>query len=369
MTLTPRSWLAQIEPYRPGLPSPTPAGAMASNESALGASPRVVDAITQAARRVHRYPDPLADELREELASLHGVDADQILVGNGSDELIYLLAWTYLAQGGRAICADPAYSIDEISSYVVNAELVKVPLRESTHDLDAMSQLEADIAYIVNPHNPTGTVCSRQDLERFVATCRSKLVVVDEAYVDFADEADDLTAVPMVDTGRVAVLRTFSKVHGLAGLRVGYLIAPAEVIAALRKVRAPFSVGSLAQAGAIAAVRDTDHRESVLDHTRSMRARVERILTRAGYTPVPSQANFVLVQVPDEEAFVALLEEHGVSVRPGSALGIPGSARISVPTEEGAALLEKALTSGFAESEMPADLEHSYPAVDAATNR
>lgn len=369
MTLAPRPWLDRIEPYRPGRQALTPTGSMASNESALGASPHVVDAITEAARRVHRYPDPLADELRDELAALHGVGVDQILVGNGSDELIYLLAWTYLAQGGRAVCADPAYRIDEISTYVVDAELVKVPLRNWVHDLEAMAQVEADIAYVVNPHNPTGTIRSRSDIERFVATSPARLVVVDEAYVDFADDPAALTAVPMVDTGRVAVLRTFSKVHGLAGLRVGYLVASAEVIAALRKVRAPFSVGSLAQAGAVAATRDDAHRDAVRAHTRTVREQVIEVLTAAGCAPVPSQANFVLVQVSDEDAFVARLESHGISVRPGSALGVPGCVRISIPTVDGVALLERALTSGRAGSGPSPEPHHPHPAVDAAANR
>ncbi|MGN6781456.1 MAG: pyridoxal phosphate-dependent aminotransferase [Marmoricola sp.] len=356
MTLAPRSWLDRIDPYRPGRHALTPTGSMASNESALGASPLVVEAIGRAVDSVHRYPDPLADELRGELAARHGVHPDQILVGNGSDELIYLLAWTYLAQGGRAVCADPAYRIDEISTYVVNAELVKVPLRDWAHDLDAMARVEADIAYVVNPHNPTGTVRSREDIERFVAASPARLVVVDEAYVDFADDPDGLTAVPMVTGGRVAVLRTFSKVHGLAGLRVGYLVAPAEVVAVLRKVRAPFTVGSLAQAAAVAAARDDAHRDAVRRHTRAARDEVASLLARSGFEPVPSQANFVLVKVDDEAAFVAHLETHGISVRPGSALGLPGCVRISVPTADGVALLREALAP-------------FRPAVEAAANR
>lgn len=345
MTLTVRPWLDRIDPYRPGRHAATASGSMASNESALGASPAVVGALSAAAHDVHRYPDPLAAELCEELAALHGVATDQILVGNGSDELIFLLALTYLAQGGRAVCADPAYRIDEISTLVVDANLVKVPLRGWAHDLDAMAAVEADIAYVVNPHNPTGTTRTRADIERFVHTCRAGLVVVDEAYVDFADDPDDLTAVPLVESGRVAVLRTFSKVHGLAGLRVGYLVAPAEVVAALRKVRAPFSVSSLAQAGAVAACHDTAHRDAVRAHTCAGREQITALLAAAGLQPVPSQANFVLVPVPDEERVVSQLGDLGVTVRPGTALGVAGTMRISVPTQEGIHLLEQALAT------------------------
>lgn len=197
----------------------------------------------------------------------------------------------------------------------------------------------------MNPHNPTGTTRSLSDITRFVETCAAGLVVVDEAYVDFAEDPETLTAVPLVDTGRVAVLRTFSKVHGLAGLRVGYLIAAPEMIAALRKVRAPFSVGSLAQAGAVAATRDPTHRVAVRDHTLKSRTRMTQLLTVAGYEPIPSQANFVLVPVPDEDAFVTRLAEHGVTVRPGAALGVEGTVRISVPDRAGIDLLEQALAT------------------------
>jgi histidinol-phosphate aminotransferase len=345
VTLEARPWLERIEPYRPGVHASNPEGSLASNESPIGASQLVSSAIVDATKRLHLYPDPLADDLRQELARTHGVSADQILVGNGSDELIFQLAWAYLANGGTAVCADPAYRMDEISTYVVGAELVKVPLTDWRHDLEAMAQVPADVAYVVNPHNPTGTVRSFDDVARFVDTCRASLVVVDEAYIDFAEEPDSLTAVPLVETGRVAVLRTFSKIHGLAGLRVGYLIAPPSLIATLRKVRAPFSVGSLAQAGALAAAKDPAHRHAVRQHTLTIRQRMVAALTAAGCSVVPSDANFLLVPVSDERSFVSYLGDHGISVRPGSALGVPGTVRISVPSEAGLALLEAALAA------------------------
>lgn len=345
MNLTARPWLDRIEPYRPGRHAATSDGSMASNESPLGTSAQVLDAITAAARRAHRYPDPLADELRAELAQRHHVSPDQILVGNGSDELIFLLAWAYLAQNGHAVCADPAYRIDEISTYVVGARLTKVALRDWTHDLEAMATISADLAYVVNPHNPTGTARSYADVERFIESSPAGLVVVDEAYIDFVDDPDATSAVSLVDTGRVAVLRTFSKVHGLAGLRVGYLVADSSIIATLRKVRAPFSVSSLAQAGALAAARDREHWQRVRAYTRAGRDEVQRLFQIAGYAVVPSQANFVLVEAPEEEQLVARLAGAGISVRPGSALGAPGTVRVSVPAQKGLQLLAHALTT------------------------
>ncbi|MFF4827764.1 histidinol-phosphate transaminase [Streptomyces sp. NPDC001312] len=341
--IKPRPWLSRIQPYRPGVHASSEDGSLASNESPLGASPRVGRAVAEAAAGAHQYPDPLAGELRGELARLHQVAPEQILVGNGSDELIFLLAWAYLAHGGRAVCADPAYRMDEISSQVVGAHLTKVPLRAWAHDLDAMAELDADIAYVVNPHNPTGTALPLAALERFVAESRARLVVVDEAYIDFTDDPSTTTAMPLAREGRVAVLRTFSKIHGLAGLRVGYLVADSAIVETLRKIRAPFSVGVLAQAAGLAALRDAGHHQAVRRHTLTHREALTSLVTRAGYQVVPSQANFVLVEARDETELIDRLARHGVAVRPGSALGVPGTVRISVPTTRGLELVERAL--------------------------
>jgi histidinol-phosphate aminotransferase len=318
---------------------------LASNESPLGVSNEVIAAVTSAINRGNRYPDPLADGLRKELGALHGVDPEQVLVGNGSDELIYLLSTAFLARGGHAVCADPAYRIDELSAQIVGARVTKLPLRDWAHDLDAMSKVSADIAYVVNPHNPTGTVRDRGAIEQFVHEAKSDLIVVDEAYIDFVDDPAAGTTVPLLETGRVAVLRTFSKVYGLAGLRIGYLIGSRNVVKTLRKVRAPFSVDALSQAAASAALRDVDYRDRVREQMLRARPEVTRIFTRAGFEVVPSQANFVLVVAPDELALVATLESHGINVRPGSALGAPGTIRVSLPSNGGLRLLERWLAS------------------------
>lgn len=343
MNLRVRPWLDRIDPYRPGKPATSGDGSLASNESPIGTSRSVLTAISRAAHRVHRYPDPLADELRDELAVRHGVTPDHILVGNGSDELIYLLALAYLARDGRAVCADPAYRIDEISAHVVDAHLTKVPLLDWRHDLDAMGEIGADIAYVVNPHNPTGTVRSRAEIEAFTATGGAGLVVVDEAYIDFADDPVELTAMPLVAGGRVAVLRTFSKLYGLAGMRIGYLVAAPAVVETLRKIRAPFSVSSLAQAAALAALRDSAFSEGARRYSIAGREALTRMFEEAGYTVVPSQANFVLVEAADEYELVDRLEAAGVSVRPGGSLGVPGTVRVSVPSDAGRELVARSL--------------------------
>lgn len=343
MTIEAMPWIQGLPPYIPGVKAADASGSLAANESALGASPAVTELIPSTGDGVHRYPDPLARDLRKSIADHHGVDETQVLVGNGSDELIFLIALAYLAENRTALCASPAYRIDEISSLVVNAEVVSVPLRNWAHDLDAMAEIDADVAYVVNPHNPTGTTKTFDEISRFIDTCRSSIVVVDEAYIDYNTSPAVSTAVPLVETGKVLVLRTFSKIFGLAGLRVGYLIGPAEVIGVLQAVRAPFSVNTIAQMAARRALDDRAHWERVRTHTVTYREELEKALTSAGFTPIPSQTNFLLVPNVDEGAIVDRFRAGGVTVRPGSTLGIENSFRISVPDATGMAMVHNVL--------------------------
>jgi histidinol-phosphate aminotransferase len=333
--------VAALSPYVPGRPSSSEAGSLAANESPFGASPLVEAALAEAASRIHRYPDPLASVLCAELAEVHGVQPDEILVANGSDEVIYLLVMAYAA-GGRAVCADPPYRLDEIVPQIMGASVVKVPLRDWTHDLAAMAGIEADIAFIVNPHNPTGTMVTREAVRDFAERSPARLIVVDEAYIDFAD---DPTAASMVGeaAGNLVVMRTFSKAYGLAGARVGYLVADPQIIEALRRIRPPFSVTTPSQIAASAALADTVHLDIVRERTRRGRERLREAFVAAGYEVVPSQANFVLVVAPDAEELQARLERGGVSVRLGANLELPGTVRVTVASDEGFALLEQAL--------------------------
>jgi histidinol-phosphate aminotransferase len=342
---TPRASIAALQPYVPGRPAPSEDGGLASNESPFGPSPGVEEAVAAAARGLHRYPDPLASRLRSALADELDVDAEGILVGNGSDEMIYLLTMAYAGAGGAVVCADPPYRIDEIVPAIMGASVTRVPLRDWRHDLEAMAAIDADIAFVCNPHNPSGTVVSREALRAFLQHCRARLVVVDEAYIDFVDDPEATTLVAEA-AGKLVVLRTFSKIHGLAGARVGYLVGSPEVVGVLRTVRPPFSVGAMAQAAALAALADKDHSRMVRREVRLGRQRLHGLFTAAGYEVVPSQANFVLVLAPKAAELCARLEQGGVSVRLGSNLGCPGTVRVSVPAAPGFALLERALAVG-----------------------
>ncbi|QWF20999.1 histidinol-phosphate transaminase [Nocardioides sp. LMS-CY] len=355
MTLRPRPWLDALEPYVPGQTAPLLEGSMASNESPLPVSRALLEAIQGAARTIQRYPDPLADEVRQELARLHGVSPDQILIGNGSDELIYLLGWAYLAGGGSVVCADPAYRMNTVIGTIVNARITQVPLRDWHHDLAAMARIEADIAFVVNPHNPTGTLHSRESLVRFIESSRAKLIVVDEAYIDFCDDPEGTTAISLTGSGRVAVLRTFSKAHGMAGLRIGYLLASPEIIRTLRTIRPPFSVGTLAQAAAVASLRDRTHFTEMRDYVCANRTALSELLAAHGFSVVPSQSNFVLAEVPAADRLIEHLRLSGVAVRPGASLGVPGTVRVSVPSHAGLELIAAALTTWAAQIPATAD--------------
>ncbi|HUY24340.1 MAG TPA: histidinol-phosphate transaminase [Candidatus Saccharimonadales bacterium] len=342
---TPRLGLELLDPYVPGRRARSAAGSLASNEFPLGPSELVRAAVGRAAEEINRYPDPLASELRSTLALEIGTDPDEILIGNGSDELIYLLVMAYAAAGGTAVCAAPPYRVHEIACLAQGAQVTRVPMIEWRQDLAQMAAAEADLAFVCNPHNPTGTAHPREEIESFVRDSRARLVIIDEAYIDFADDPAAMTALPQVASGRVAVLRTFSKIGGLAGARLGYLVAGAEVVGALRTIRPSFSVSSIAQAAGRAVLADQGYREMVRSYTLEARDRLARLLRSHGIESVPSQANFLLVIAPNEGQLVAHLETEGISVRPGTSLGIAGTVRISMPSQEGFRMLERALQS------------------------
>lgn len=322
------AWLDRVPPYVPGTAAPRGGLALASNE-AVGFSPAVSRALSDGAAW-NRYPDPLATPLRAALAAKHGVDIDQILVGNGSDELVQLLVAAFVGKDGTVVAADPPYAMSRICTLIVGGHFIGVPLVEAHHDLDAIAAVPAELAYVVNPHNPTGTLRTRAEIAAFAAQARANVRVIDEAYIDFAD-ADDVDAVPLIADGRTVVLRTFSKAYGLAGLRVGYLIASAEIVAQLRRVRAPFSVTAPAQLAALAALGDAEYLRRHVADVQQVRRSLTRELRACGAEVPDSHANFVLATGIDETAAISALAAEGIAVRAGTGLGLPGSIRITVP--------------------------------------
>lgn len=352
----PRASLSAIARYVPGRPMEEvrrqygldEVTKLASNENPFGPSPRAVEAATRAVAGANWYPDGASADLRQRLAACFGLRPENIAVGNGSDEVILLLALAYLEPGAEAVLAAPPYSIHRTAVLTAGGTAVQAPLRDHVHDLDAMAGAITErtrLVFVANPHNPTGTVVTGAALRRFAGQVPPHaLLVVDEAYYDFVDDPLRFTARDLLDDyPNVVTLRTFSKAHGLAGLRAGYALAHADVVAALDRIRPPFGLNAAAQAAALAALDDGEHVARVVAATRAGRRRLAEIARRHGFEAIPSQANFVLMRVPDPARLVEDLLRRGVIVRPGANLGAPDSIRVSVGTPADLDRFEQAL--------------------------
>ena len=352
----PRADVAAMAPYVPGRPAEEVKAQfglnrvvkLASNENPFGPSPRAVEAARHALAGVASYPDGGSVALRDALAGRFGLARDNVAVGNGSDEIILLLALAYLERGDEAVLAAPPYSIHRSAVLTAGGVPVGVPLRDDVHDLDAMAAAvtaRTRLIFLANPHNPTGTAVDPSHLRRFAAGMPSHaLLVVDEAYLDFADDPLRRSARDLLDEHpNVVTLRTFSKAYGLAGLRAGYALAHPGVVATLDRIRPPFGLNAVAQAAALVALDDVEHVAHVVAQTRAGRARLMEIARRHGFEAIPSQANFVLMKVGDSAGLATALLRHGVIVRPGENLGVPGWIRVSVGTSPDLELFEAAL--------------------------
>lgn len=348
-----RPWLAGVAGYQPGRQAPVPDGRLASNESPTSAAWLHERPIELSDLDLHRYPDPSASRLRGALADLHGVDREQVAVGNGSDELIQLLIQAFAAYTGSIAVAAPGYSLYGLCATSVGADVHRVPLAEWRHDLAAMADLDVDIAFVCNPHNPTGTMVDADDLDTFIARSRARLIVVDEAYIDFATSNRSDLVSEAVSNPRVVVLRTFSKAYALAGVRVGYLVAHRTIAAVVRRLRLPFSVNTAAQEAATQALAHRAQTTAAVDQIIANRTQLERLLHERGLTTVPSQASFVLVLTPEGDRLVDHLARHGIAVRPGTDLGVPDAVRMTVPSQAGLARLDAALHTFSPRQEAP----------------
>ena len=347
--------IQEIQPYVPGKPIEEverelglkDSIKLASNENPLGPSPRALEAIARALPHLHRYPDGSAFYLRRRLAERHGVSPDEIIVGNGSNELIEMVVRTFLRPRDEAVMADQAFVIYRMVTQAVAATPRIVPLRHFTHDLEAMAEAVTSrtrIVFVANPNNPTGTWNTRDELEGLLDRLPGEvLLVVDEAYFDYADGAGGYpSGLDYVRGGAaVVVLRTFSKIYGLAGLRVGYAVSAPEVALALDTVREPFNTNLVGQAAALAALEDQGHIVRSLDLNRSEKARLEQAFAARGLRVLPSLANFLCVEVGQGASTFSKLLTKGVIVRPLRPYGLDAWLRISVGTsDENDSLLE-----------------------------
>lgn len=309
---------------------------LSANENPLGPSPRAVAAVEREAGRIHLYPDGGSTVLREALGRSLGVAANQIVVGNGADELIALIAAAAFEPGDEVIVPTPSFEPYEISARLAGARAVPSPLVGYETDLDDVRRRlneRTKAVMLCSPHNPATTIIRRGPLLAFLDALGpdSPLVVLDQAYIDFCDDADHIDGIRLLEHyPRLVVLRTFSKIAGLAGLRVGYAVASAEAIDRFNRVRAPYNVNRLGQVAALAALEDHAHTEKTRQLVLQERAYLSAELTKRGYVFPPSHANFLLVAVPDAPGLRARLMRAGILVRDGAGVGFPGHLRFSV---------------------------------------
>ncbi|MBO8170110.1 MAG: histidinol-phosphate transaminase [Thermoanaerobacteraceae bacterium] len=344
-----RQNLATMKPYVPGKPIEEVERELgiknviklASNENPLGPSPKAVEAMRDAAAEVHIYPDGNCFYLKQALAEKWDVSLDNLMIGNGSDELLKLIAETFLHPGDQVVMAEPTFSEYTFAAKLMNAECVYVPLKEFAYDLPAMAEKVTDrtkLLFICNPNNPTGTVVSRKEVEELLAGIPEHVMVIfDEAYYEYVRDLDYPDTLRYVKEGRknVIVLRTFSKIYGLAGLRVGYGFAHPDVVSWINRTREPFNVNSMAQVAAYASLKDADHVEKSVALNEEGKAQLYAGFEERGMSYVPTQANFIFVNVgvSSKELFPLMLRE-GVIVRTGDIFGLDDYIRLTVGTRK-----------------------------------
>src|SRR6266404_1718360 len=313
---------------------------LASNENPLGPSPKGIAAARDALGNSNRYPDGGTHALRQTLAARRGVSLEEIFVGLGSSEIIDLASRVLLRAGLQGLTSEGTYAPFSVAIRASGAELVLVPQREFAFDLKAMSRAitpKTGVIYLANPNNPTGSAFTGKEFEEFLASVPDGvLVVLDEAYIDYATSMGLRDAVEVYRKRKnLLILRTFSKVYGLAGLRIGYAIGRPELLSAMNKLRTPFNTSGVAQAAALAALDDKEHVTRCIDTNAEERKRLSDGLAKMGFRPVPSEANFVFMVVgPEAQALSDDLLRMGVIVRPLGWMGFPKAIRISVGTTE-----------------------------------
>lgn len=309
---------------------------LASNENPFGPSPKAIAAAKQALEHGELYPDGGCFALREKLAAVRGLNADQFIVGNGSNEIIELLGHALLGPGDEVVMGSPAFVVYKLVTLVFGAKAIEVPLVDFRHDLATIAAAvtpRTKLVYVCTPNNPTGTANTEAELLAFARSMPAHVVtVIDEAYSEYVQPTPDLR--PLIAEGRnVVCLRTFSKIYGLASLRVGYGYAKPEIVKFLNRVRQPFNVNAIAQAAALAALDDTAFTEKCVRENRAGLLQLEAGFRAQGLEFVPSVANFILVKVGNGAKIFDALQRRGVIVRPMHPYAMPEWLRITVGTQ------------------------------------
>jgi histidinol-phosphate aminotransferase len=310
---------------------------LASNENPLGPSPAALDAMREKLAQLHLYPDGDCFYLKRGLAAKLNVAPEQLIFGNGSNEIIELAIRTFMRPGDEAVMARQAFVVYKLIVQAVGGVSQEVPLRNFTHDLEAIGaaiSARTRIVFLANPNNPTGTIFHKAAWEKFLKRIRSDVfIIVDEAYFEYVEAADYPNSLDYHQQGKALLtLRTFSKLYGLAGLRIGYGIADKEIISLMHRVRQPFNVNAPAQWGALAALDDREHVRRSLENNRKGLEYLAAEFTRLGIEYVPSHANFVFLRVgKGEDVFNRLLAQ-GIIVRPMAGYQFPEYLRVTIGT-------------------------------------
>lgn len=350
-----RPAIEKIRPYVPGKPIEEVERELgigrviklASNENPFGPSPRAVAAVSESLQSSHRYPDAAGFYLRQKLSERLGVPDDSIILGNGSVEIMEQIAAAFLDPGDGTVVGWPSFFKYVIVTQIMGGTLTRVPMVDMRYDLPSMAEVIGPgtrLVFIANPNNPTGTMVTAEEVAAFLDLVPEHVIVVfDEAYYEYIERHDYPDSMAYVREGRnVIILRTFSKIYGLAGMRIGYGIAKPEIIASLNRVRETFNTNSLAQVAALHALDDREHVEKSIGQNRDERARLTRELRGLGLTPTPSVTNFILTDMGRDAAdlYTNLLRE-GVIIRPMKMYDLPDTMRITVGTaDENDRLLE-----------------------------
>jgi len=309
---------------------------LASNENPLGPSPKALEAISAALNSINRYPDSSGFYLKEKLSHKLGVRSDTLFLGNGSDEIIQLITQAFLLPGEEAIMGDPTFSFYQIVVKAAGGKEVMVPLRNFSYDLSSMADhitAQTKLIFINNPLNPTGTIVKKENFEEFLKRIPLDVILVlDEAYSEYVTDKSFPNSLKYLKKGRkIFILRTFSKIYGLAGIRVGYGIAQSQLISCLNKIKGPFNTSSLAQAAALAALDDEEHLKRSLANNQEGLAYLYGELDKVRIGYLPTQANFFLIKIGKNarSVYEALLKE-GVIVRSMTGYGLQHYLRVSV---------------------------------------
>jgi histidinol-phosphate aminotransferase len=339
--------LAHLPVYQPGRPIEEVARELglpaaeiiklASNENPLGPSPLAIAAVEKALKQAHLYPDGSGFYLKQKLADKLHLEPTNLILGNGSNDIIEFVGHALLDSDSEVVVSQYCFAVYPIVTALFGAKLVSVPAKSYGHDLRAMIGAitpRTKIIFVANPNNPTGTQASREELVNLVNSVpHNVLLVMDEAYIEFmSDPVDLLPLIRRGDFPNLILMRTFSKIYGLAGFRIGYGIGHADLIAALEKIRQPFNTNLLAQTAALAALNDVEHVDRTRANNRAQLAVYERAFRELRLEHIPSAANFILVKVGDGARVFAELQKLGIIVRPMAGYQLPEWIRISVGT-------------------------------------